>query len=227
MIDKPPGKVYISCDESIAESVCITGRPEVWGKYLYYPGCFNLVRHDLIIDPREAARRMKAVHPNAKILLIIREQVSWFSSLHKATITSLPPGQRSFHDYWITPQGIAMRHAAHHDRLIEAWSRLYQDMLILRYENLSHSSQRLCEWLGVEHIPFPAQRVNESHAGLARIHQRMPFLSALPFSVKSALKPLSRFIPGKHQPVLSSDEQEMIRSMYRESNERTKAILNA
>ena len=121
------------------------------------------------------------MHPNAKILLIIREQVSWFSSLYKATITSLPPGQRSFHDYWITPQGIAMRHAAHHDRLIEAWSRLYPDMLILRYENLSHSSQRLCEWLGVEHIPFPAQRVNESHGGLApaSISAALPLRPAL------------------------------------------------
>lgn len=228
LIDKPPGKVYISCDESIAESVCITGRAEVWGKYLYHPGCFNLVRHDLVIDPKEAVRRMRAVHPDAKVLLVIREQVDWFSSLYKATITSMPPHQRTFHDYWITPQGIAMRLAAHHDIVIGAWTEAFEDVMIIRYERLMEpdTAKRLCQWLGVKHIPFPQQRVNESHANLAHIHRRLPFLSRMPHSVKSALKPLSRFIPGKHNAVLSAEDQEMIRGIYQESNKRTKALLN-
>ncbi len=226
LIDKPNGKIYISCDESVSESVCVTGRPEVWGKYLYHPGCFNLVRHDLVIDPREAARRMKKVHPNAKILMVIREQVDWFSSIYKATITSLPPNQRTFHDYWITPQGIALRAAGHHDRVIQAWMRLYGDVLVIRYENLMQSSKFLCSWLGVDHVPFPAQRVNESHAGMLRIHRALPFLSALPHGVKSALKPLSRFIPGKRSAVLSDDDKQMIRETYEASNERTKLLVD-
>ncbi len=228
LIDKPNGKIYISCDESIAESVCITGDPKVWSQNLYKPGCFNLVRHDLVINPKEAARRMKAVHPHAKILLIIREQVDWFSSLRKATISSLPPNQRTFHDYWITPQGIAMRGAGYHDIVIKAWRKLFADVLILRYENLMApvTSETLCRWLGVDHIPFPPQRVNESHAELAQLHQRLPWLSSLPFGIKSALKPLTRFIPRKRQPVLSEDEQEMIRDQYAASNERTKELLN-
>ncbi len=227
LIPKPPGKVYISCDESIAESVCVTGRPEVWGKYLYRPGCFNLVRHDLIIDPREAARRIKAVHHNTKVLMVIREQVSWFSSLHKATISSLPPGQRTFHDYWITPQGIAMRLAGHHDRVLKAWMHEYEDVLVIRYERLMHplTSRALCRWLDVEHVPFGPRRVNESHAGVARLHRRLPFLSALPHGLKSALKPLVRLIPGKYNSVLSDDDQQMIRETYKESNARTEALL--
>ena len=227
LIDKPPGKIYISCDESIAEGVCITGRPEVWGKYLYHPGCFNLVRHDLIIDPREAARRMRAVHPNAKIMFVIREQVDWFSSLYKATITSMPPGQRTFHDYWITPQGIAMRLAAHHDLMIEAWSKAFADVMVFRYEQLMapETSMMLCAWLGIEHIPFPQQRVNESHAAMAQVHRRLPFLSSLPHSIKSALKPLTRFIPGKRQPVLSEDDQELIHDLYQRSNRRADSLL--
>ncbi len=228
LIDKPEGKVYISCDESIVESVCITGRPHIWGKYLYRPGCFNLVRHDLILDPKEAAQRMKKVHPNAKILIIIREQVSWFSSLHKATISSLPPGQRTFHDYWITPQGIAMRFAGHHDRVLSAWLRVFDDVLVLRYENLMNptTSRALCRWLNVDHIPFSPRRINESHTGVALLHRRLPFLSALPHGLKSALKPLTRFIPGKHQAVLSFDDEQMIRETYRETNKRTEALLN-
>ncbi len=228
LIDKPPGKVYISCDESIAESVCITGRQEIWSQNLYKPGCFNLVRHDLVIDPKEAARRMRAVHPHAKILIVIREQVDWFSSLRKATISSLPPNQRTFHDYWITPQGIAMRAAGYHDIVIGAWITFFNDMLVLRYENLMapETSETLCRWLGVDHIPFPVERVNESHAGLAQLHQRLPWLSSLPFGIKSALKPLTRFIPRKRQPVLSENEREMIRNQYADSNERTKELLN-
>ena len=227
LVNKPEGKVYISCDESVAESVCITGRPEIWGQYLYRPGCFNLVRHDLVIDPREAARRMKVVHPKAKVLIVIREQVDWFSSLHKATISSLPRNQRTFHDYWITPQGIAMRAAAHHDVVLRAWFNLFDSVLVIRYENLMNptTSRQLCRWLGVDHIPFPKQRVNESHAGVTRLHRWLPFLSAMPFGVKAALKPLTRFIPGKHKAVLSGDERAMIREHYRESNERTEQLL--
>ncbi len=225
LIDKPPGKVYISCDESIAESVCITGRPEVWSKYLYRPGCFNLVRHDLVIDRLEAVGRIYAVHPNAKILIIIREQVDWFSSLYKATITSMPPNQRTFHDYWITPQGIAMRVAAHHDRLIKAWRKAYKNVLVIRYEQLIQSSELLCRWLGVEHVPFPPERINESHALVAAIHRNMPYLTSLPHGIKSALKPLTRFIPGKRNTVLSSSDQAMIREHYEASNERTRILL--
>ncbi len=227
MIEKPNGKTYISCDESIAESVCVTGRPEVWGKHLYNPGSFNLVRYDLVIDPREAARRVKAVHPNAKVLIVIRDQVSWFESLHKATITSLPPRQRTFHDYWITPQGIAMRAAGHHDRVIQAWMRCFDDVLVIRHETMMEptTSRALCRWLGVDHVPFGPRRINESHAGVARIHKRLPFLSAMPQYVKSALKPLVRFVPGKHNAILSDDDKAMIRETYEASNERTKDLL--
>lgn len=228
LIGKPNGKTYISCDESIAESVCITGRPEVWSKYLYRPGCFNLVRHDLVIDPKEAAKRLNAVFPNAKVLIVIREQVDWFSSLHKATISSLPPNQRTFHDYWITPQGIAMRLAAHHDIVLRAWLKLFDDVLVIRYEKLMDplTSRALCRWLDVEHVPFAPRRINESHAGVAKIHRRLPFLSALPHGVKSALKPLTRFIPGKRNPVLSHDDVQMIREQYEDSNKRTEILLN-
>ena len=228
LIDKPKGKVYISCDESICEGVCVTGDTAVWSKHLYKPGCFNLVRHDIIVDAREAARRMKTWHPDAKLMMVIREQVDWFSSVYKATVSSLPPNQRSFHDYWICPQGIAMRAAAHHDITIRAWQAHYPDMLIIRYENLMapETAWNLCRWLDVDHVPFAARRINESHANVLRLHRALPFLSSLPHGAKAALKPLVRFIPGKRQPVLSESEQVMIRELYRDSNERTASMLD-
>ncbi len=119
-----------------------------------------------------------------------------------------------------------MRAAAHHDILIQAWTRFYDDVLVIRHENLMRSSQLLCQWLGVKHIPFPPNRVNESHAGLAALHRKLPFLSAMPHGVKSALKPLTRFLPGKHSPVLSDDDKAMIREMYEASNERTKHLVD-
>lgn len=227
LIDKPPGKVYISSDESIAESVCITGRTDVWGKHLYNPGAFNLVRYDLVIDPHEAARRMKAIHSNAKILMVIRNQVDWFSSLYKYTISQLPPGQRTFHDYWITPQGIAMRLAGHHDVVIGAWTKLYDDVLVLRCEQLSDPDTlcRLCQWLGVDYIPFPAKRANETNASLSRLHRLFPFLSALPLGMKSALRPLAMLLPNKRGSLLSAKEEEMIRELYKESNEITDKLI--
>ena len=118
-----------------------------------------------------------------------------------------------------------MRLAGHHDRVIEAWTQLYDDVLILRYEDLMQSSEVLCKWLKVFHVPFPPKRVNESHAGLARLHRRLPFMSSLPHGVKSVLKPLTRLLPGKHQPILTMSERQMIRETYESSNQRTEALL--
>jgi len=105
--------------------------------------------------------------------------------------------------------------------------KAFDDVLVIRYEDLMRpaTSHALCRWLGVEHIPFPKQRVNESHSGVAALHRKLPFLSAMPHSIKSALKPLARFIPGKHTPVLSYDDRLMIHEMYKESNERTAALI--
>jgi len=227
MVDKPDDKVYISSDESIAESVCITGRTDVWGKHLYNPGAFNLVRYDLIIDPKEAARRMKKWHPKAKILMVIREQVDWFSSLYKYTLSQLPPGQRTFHDYWITPQAIAMRLAAHHDIVIKAWRAQFDDVLVLRCENLMQPGtlDHLAKWLGVEPIPFVIKRANESNATLSKLHRRLPFLSAMPLGIKSALRPLAMMLPNKRGSLLSAKEEQMIREIYRASNMRTAPLL--
>ena len=87
------------------------------------------------------------------------------------------------------------------------------------------TSRRLCEWLGVDHVPFPPERVNESHGGLAAIHQRLPFLSRMPYGIKSALRPLAKYLPGKSKPVLSPEDAQMIREQYAESNARTEALI--
>lgn len=226
MVEKPGSKVYISCEEVLSLGVCVTGRPEIWARHQFQPGAYNLVRCDVILDPAEAADRVRAVYStNTKILMVIRDQVSWFASLYKTSISSLPPNQRRFMDYWLCPDGIASRLAAHHDATIRAWQREFQDVLVLRTEQLSQSSELLCRWLGINHMPFPANRENESHAGLASMHRRFPWASSLPVGVKSLLKPLSRFLPGKRHAVLSPTEIAMIREQYEDSNERTRALL--
>lgn len=215
LIEKPnSSKVLVASDESIAESVCVTGNGTVWAKSLQIPGAFNLCRHDVIIDPQESARRIHALLPKAKILIVIRDHVSWFESIYKYSVSQLPPRQRSFADWWITPQAIALRAAGHHDRVIKAYRELFSNVMVLRYEELSESGERLCRWLGVDYVPLPKEPENQTHAALARLHQRYPSLSSLPIGIKSALRPLVNLLPGRKASVFGDGEKQMIKEHY-------------
>ena len=115
--EKPcPTKIHISKDENVAESICMAGEPKNWQRYLYVPGAWDSVKDDVIIDPIEAALRLHKVHGQAKVLLLIREQVDWLQSVYKYVMSQLPWNQRSFTDYCTTPSGIVILKAGHFDR---------------------------------------------------------------------------------------------------------------
>jgi hypothetical protein len=226
-------KVHVSKDESVAESVCVIGELKTWQRYLYEPGAWDRVKDDVVIDPAEAAARLHKVHPDAKVVLVIREQTDWLQSVYKFVMSQLPWNRRSFTDYCTTPSGIIMLQAGHFDQTVRAYIDVFRSdrVQVLRFEDIVTAPKRftaeLCGFLGVSEWPLPRRRENETHAQIARIQRFFPVIEQLPRGVKNALKPHAmRLIPGARGSILSSRDTRMLRSIYAASNQRTEKLIS-
>lgn len=227
-----PSKVHVCRDESVAESICIVGNLRIWQRYKYVRDAWDEIKSAICIDPAEAARRLHKVHPQAKVLMVIREQANWLNSVYKYSINQLPAGQRSFADYCATPYGKVMLDAGNYDRTISAYVDAFggDRVCVLKYEDIVNASEffatRLCSFIGISQRPLPAQRENESHAQVARLLRWFPALGQLPGNLKYALKSRAiRLMPGGRGTLLSSREVSLVRSFYALSNERTDMLL--
>lgn len=226
-------KIHVSKDENVAESVCVIGELKNWQRYVYVPGAWDLVKKDIVIDPGEAASRLHRVHPDAKVLLVIREQPDWMQSVYKFVMSQLPWNRRSFVDYCTTPSGVVLLQAGHFDQTIRAYIDVFgSDRVgVLRFEDIVAAPKRftaeLCNFIGVADQPLPRRRENETHAQIARIQRFFPFIERLPRGVKNALKPHAiRLIPGARRAVLSSRDMRLLRSIYAASNQRTEKLID-
>ena len=231
--EKPfPNKVHVSKDENIAEAVCVVGEANNWQKHLYVPGAWDQVKNDVVIDAGEAASRLHKVHPDAKVLIVIREQIDWLQSVYKYVISQLPWNHRSFADYCTTPSGIALLQAGHFDQTIRAYLDLFRSdrIRVLRFEDIVSAPKRftaeLCGFIGVSERPLPQRRENETHTQIARVQRFFPFIEQLPRGVKDMLKsPAMRLIPGARGAILSTRYTRLLRGIYAVSNQRTEKLI--
>ncbi|HZP76297.1 MAG TPA: sulfotransferase [Pseudolabrys sp.] len=234
IVDKPhPGKVHVSRAESVAESVCVIGKAEAWSRALYVPGGWDRVTNDIVVDPGVAAARLHKVHPDVKVLLLIREQANWLQSAYKYVMSQLPAKQRSFADYCTTPSGIVHLQAGHFDQTIRAYADTFgaSRLRVMRVEDLETAPQRfmaeLCAFIGISERSLPHRRDNETNVQIARIQRLFPIIERLPRTMKDTLKPIAaRLLPGGRGAILSSDEIRMLRGIYAASNMRTDKLLS-
>ena len=205
----------------------------MWQRYLYVPGAWDRVKHEVVIDPGETARRIYNVHPQAKVLLLIREQADWLQSVYKYVMSQLPWNQRSFADYCATPSGVVLLGAAHFDQTIRPYVDIFGSdrVRVLRFEDIVGAPKRfasqLCAFVGISEQPIPQKRENDTHAQIARIQRFFPVIEQLPRGVKTALKPYAaRVLPGARGAVLSSRDIRILRGMYAVSNQRTERLIS-
>jgi hypothetical protein len=231
-ITEKPGakKIHISIDEMVALSVCgIT--QEKWETYRLIPNAWDKVKEEVALDPAAAAFRLQKAHANAKVLLLIREQVDWLHSAYKHYIRHLPTGHRRFADFCATPQGIACLQAGHFDQIIEAYVDVYGGNRVraLRFEDITRSPRRfaaeLCAFIGISERPIPQRRENESNAQVARLRNHFPIIDRFPARIKNVLKPVAARLPGGRRLILSSHEIRILRSVYAASNQRTEKLI--
>jgi sulfotransferase family protein len=233
LIPKPhANKIHISRDEGIAESVCIVGDPENWRRYKYKPDAWDRVQDDIVVDPAKKALRLHKVIPRLKILMLIREQADWLESAYRYSMSQLPPDRRSFADFCSTPTGVVLLQAGHFDKTIQAYIDVFgsDHVQVLHFEDIISEPKsfatRLCNFIGVAERSLPQPRENSTHAQIAKMQRQFPVIERLPTNVKTALKSVARkTLPGGRKSILSSSDIERLRSMYRDSNQRTMQLL--
>lgn len=232
--DKPDAaKIHVSINEKVAESICVVGDRYAWRDYKFVPDSWDSVKAAIVIDPHEAALRLKRAHPAAKVLMMIRDQVDWLHSSYKFFMPRLPAGQRSFSDFCATPRGMAYIQAGHFDRTIDAYAGAFgpDNLLVLRYEDIGMAPQRfmatLCSYLGIAEQPMPSARENEgSTARVAAVRRFLPQVDRLPPSVKAMAKNALALLPESRGTILSGGDIRMTRSLYASSNARTEKLLS-
>jgi hypothetical protein len=224
--------IHVSRDESVAESLCVIGDPKKWVRYRYIPDAWNFVKDDVVVDPAETASRLREAHPDAKVLMVIRDQVDWFNSIYKYSLSQLPATRRSFSDYCRTPYGSVFLRAGHFDLTIRAYIDIFTAgrICVLRYEDLVNAPEKfasqLCAFVGISERPVPQQRANESHAQIANLQRIFPIISKLPRTVKDTIKPhAERLLPGARGVLLSEKEVGIVRSLYAVSNQQTEKLI--
>lgn len=231
--EKPDaGKVHISINEKVAESICVVGDQNAWDTYKFVPHALDKLKNDILIDPHEAARRLKFSYPSARVLMMIREQVDWLHSSYKFFMPRLPAKQRSFADFCATPRGIAYLEAGYFDRTIEAYAEAFgpDRIMVSRFEDINKAPQRfmsqLCAYLGISEQPLPNSRANEgSSAQVSRIRRSAPFIDQLPASIRTIGKALLSVLPISNDMLLSDSEIAALRQKYETSNERTEKLI--
>jgi hypothetical protein len=189
-MEKPwPNKIHVSIDEMVAISVCLVNE-EKWKSWRLIPGAWDKVKDDVLLDPAAAALRLQKIHSRARVLLLIREQSDWLHSAYKHFLRYLPGTQRTFADFWATPQGTAMLQAGHCDQTIRAYIDVFgsERVHVLRYEDIVGAPKlfttQLCAFVGISERPIPQRRENESNAQVARIRRRFPIIDQLPTGLK-------------------------------------------
>jgi hypothetical protein len=232
MEESHPDKIHFCRRESAAESICLIGEAKNWERNLYVPGAWDSVKNDVAVDPGEAASRLHRVYPDAKIVLLIREQAEWLESTYRYVMSRLPATQRSFSDYCTTPNGIVFLQAGHFDRTIRAYIDVFgsQRICVLRFEDIVNAPKRfaaqLCAFIGISERPIPRRRENETHAQIARIQRIFPIVERLPQKVRTKLrKQATRLLPGGRGSVLASRDIRILRSTYVLSNQRTEKLI--
>lgn len=118
-------------------------------KKYYYPGM------------AEVANRIKAEAPDAKIAIIIRNQVDWLRSNYLHNILDLPKGNKTFFDFIATRAGKCVLAAALYNQTIEAYYQRFgrENVHVMLLEqvkkDLDGTLESLCRFLGVDFVSFP------------------------------------------------------------------------
>jgi hypothetical protein len=113
---------------------------------------------ELILD------RIATTLPNVKILLTIRNQVSWIRSNYCHYMLGMPDGYRNLFQFLNTLEGKAVIQVANYDRIISSLYTRFgrNNVLVLPLEKIAsdehNSLKEICDFVDLEFIPFKGIR---------------------------------------------------------------------
>jgi len=224
-------KVYVSMQERLCESV-IYEQPDSWPKLKWNSVSWNNLVGVIDVDPKNIASAWGSRFPGSKVLMVIRDQVSWLSSAYSYYLDNLRPGNRSFLDFCATPKGMVLLRAGHYDLTIQAYFEEFgtQNVKVLRFEQLKedrHSFlQEICEFLDLDPVPYtaPAQNAGRSQIAATVLKHLPAWVPDTP-GLRNVVKKLLPIVRASSKHRLSPKEERFIRSFYALSNCRTSRLL--
>lgn len=191
-------------------------------------------------DPVEIARRIKEKAPDAKILMVLRNQVDWLRSNYLYHIGPLPKGRKKFADYLSTLSGKSVLLSGLFHITVGAYYELFgkERVHVMFLEQIAENRDaalgRLCGFLGVPYVDLPRDKEERNMSAGNAVGNAIRAFSALkaPPGARTILRPFSsrikaivRKVPFFHSDVLSYDEKRFIESFYSASNYQTSKLI--
>jgi hypothetical protein len=222
-------RVYVAINEKVALAEVAESASAIRKGSMFERGEATGVR----FDPGEIAGRLKVLYPDARVLMVVREQAAWLDSAYRYYLPRLPDNRRTFDDFLESARGRGYRKAAFYDRTIQAYGEIFgwQNLGVARFEALSRDrtafAADLCGYLGVVPIPPPARIVNPSSAPwVSRMRRRFPVIDRLPAGLRCSLSTMANLYAPKSGSFLTGDQRNRIESEYAGSNARTRTLLS-
>jgi hypothetical protein len=171
------------------------------------------------VDSAEIVRRIADCAPNAKVLVVLRNQIDWLRSMYVHYVSHLGR-RRGFADFLNTREGKAAVDSAQYDRLLgelfSAFGR--QRVHVMLLEELARREADcladLCRFLNVNHHPLDPTLVN-------RNSQRGDAVRATHGRFWGAVSRLGL----RKVRILGADDESLLRAFYAASNCRTAKLL--
>ena len=234
VINNPDDKnISVLVNEKIADGIVFNDSGELWFKERFNPDSWNDISNTLEFNPLRVASDVHNAYPDVKILIILREQISWLISAYKYFLPRLPVGRRSFTDFCSTPRGIIFLRNAHYDLTVNAYNHVFgiNSVKVLRFEELKKNpgsfTEKLCQFLEVQYLPSQKEEENKgSSMNVTLLRSKFGWLDQLPASCKKAGRDLINRMPQIRHQVLSDNERRLLSAQYMESNRKLKMLIN-
>lgn len=224
------GKVFIDVYELLAINFLVPPDPLDLEKVRFTLNA-NLMRQEFPTGAELIPSRIKETLPHARIIFVLRSQLTWLRSHYLYHIQNLPTGQRKFTDYLNCLDGKRITSAGHFHHTISAYQETFGKdnvhLLLLEQiiQDFPSALKSLCEFLGVDYVDFPREK-QDRHTGKSPISGTfIRGLSSFGFSGRAArrfaplYRPLVQGVSKVYKPgVLSRDEVALITAVFSRSN---------
>lgn len=231
------GPVCIEANELLATGL-MTEPGNAFENNRFVPGA-SMAASGCRADPVEMAGRIRQAYPDARILLVLRNQTDWLRTHYRVFMGELPPGRHKFSDFLTTLEGQLVRGGGFYDRTIGAYFDLFgrDNVRIALFEDIRDDEaaalKDLCAFLGVREAGYdPADRRYNRGPSNAEVRLR-DWLASVGVGSKqlAALRPLGRVVRAvlpqsrSHADPLTDADRRMIAELYGDSNCKTAQLI--
>ncbi|MBL8487351.1 MAG: sulfotransferase [Rhodocyclaceae bacterium] len=234
---EPDAPVYVDMFEGVALGYSFTaaGAAADWASVGFDPD--RPITGDLLVPDQAAiARRIRERVPQARILLVLRNQLEWLRSNYLHHMLFLAKDRRSFGNFLGTLEGKCALHAGLFDQTVDAYFSAFgrERVHVMLFEHLAADADAataaLCRFLDIGHAPC-AVSAEERNAGKGvAAGNAIAILSRLGLKddtirrIGRATRPVAGL--GARlmaRDVISPEQAGMLRAFYAASNFRTQA----